>query len=134
MRILVVDDDPSVRRLLSVQLGLAGHEVHIAEDGAEALTEIGRQKPDLLVLDVMMPLMDGWQLLRALRAKPLYADLPVVLLTAKSLPEDVERSYELGASVVMQKPYDGDRLLAMIEAAELATAPEAPVSEPVISW
>jgi DNA-binding response OmpR family regulator len=116
MRILVVDDDPSVRRLLSVQLGLAGHEVHIAEDGAGALTEVGRQRPDVLLLDVMMPLVDGWQVLEALRAKPAYADLPVILLTAKSLPNDVDHSYDLGATVVMPKPYDGDRLLAMIEA------------------
>ena len=115
MHILVVDDDPSVRRLLSVQLGLAGHEVYIAEDGASALIEIGRSKPDVLVLDVMMPLLDGWQVLEVLRAKPLYQNLPVVLLTAKSQADDVERSYALGASLVMAKPYDGDRLLAMIE-------------------
>lgn len=115
MQILVVDDDPSVRRLLSVQLGLAGHEVYIAEDGASALIELGRCKPDVLVLDVMMPLLDGWQVLEVLRAKPLYADLPVIMLTAKSQAEDVERSYGIGATLVMAKPYDGDRLLAMIE-------------------
>src|SRR5688500_18320974 len=58
VRILVVEDDPSVRRLLSVQLGLAGHEVYIAEDGAAALVEVGRHVPDLMLLDVMMPVMD----------------------------------------------------------------------------
>ena len=116
MRILVVDDDPSVRRLLSVQLGLAGHEVYVAEDGAAALTELGRQRPDVMLLDVMMPLVDGWQVLEAMRAKPLYADLPVILLTAKNLPDDVDHSYDLGATLVMAKPYDGERLLAMIEA------------------
>ncbi|MDT7572543.1 MAG: diguanylate cyclase [Actinomycetota bacterium] len=115
MRILVVDDDPSIRRLLSVQLGLAGHEVHIAEDGASAMVEIGRQRPDLMVLDVMMPVLDGWQVLETLRAKAPYADLPVVLLTAKSSQDDIERSYALGASLVMGKPYDGERLLGMIE-------------------
>src|SRR5688500_15651213 len=63
MRILIVEDDPSVRRLLSVQLGLAGHETHIAEDGAAALLEVGRQRPDVVLLDVMMPVLDGWQVL-----------------------------------------------------------------------
>jgi DNA-binding response OmpR family regulator len=116
MRILVVDDDPSVRRLLSVQIGLAGHEVHIAEDGAAALVEIERETPDVVVLDVMMPVLDGWQVLEHLRAQPAYANLPVLLLTAKDRREDAERSYELGASLFMGKPYDGERLLTMIEA------------------
>lgn len=116
MRILVVDDDPSVRRLLSVQLGLAGHEVNVAEDGATALVEIGRDKPELMVLDVMMPFLDGWQVLEKLRAKPAYVDLPVILLSAKSTQSDIDRGYELGASLVMGKPYDGERLLSMIDA------------------
>jgi CheY-like chemotaxis protein len=68
MRILVVDDDASVRRLLSVQLGLAGHEVHIAEDGQAGLGAIDDLLPDLVVLDVMMPVLDGWQVLEQLRA------------------------------------------------------------------
>jgi DNA-binding response OmpR family regulator len=116
MRILVVDDDPSVRRLLSVQLGLAGHEVHIAEDGASALVALGQQRPDVLVLDVMMPLVDGWSVLAALRSKPQFEDLPVILLTAKDQADDIAHSFELGASTVMSKPYDGDRLVSMIEA------------------
>ena len=116
MRILVVDDEPSVLRLLSVQLGLAGHEVHIAEDGASALVALGQLRPDVMVLDVMMPHLDGWGVLAALRSKPRFADLPVILLTAKDQAEDVAHSYDLGASMVMSKPYDGDKLVTMIEA------------------
>lgn len=115
MRILVVDDDPGVRRLLSVQLGLAGHQVDIAEDGADALVALGREKPDVLVLDVMMPELDGWQVLAKLRSKPAFADLPVLLLTAMTQREDLDKSYALGASVVMTKPYDGDQLVAAVE-------------------
>lgn len=115
MRVLVVDDDPSVRRLLSVQLGLAGHEVHVADDGAAALVALGQQKPDVMVLDVMMPLIDGWGVLEAIRAKPQFVDLPVILLTAKSQPSDVEHSYDVGASVVLSKPYDAEQLLSMME-------------------
>ena len=115
MRILVVEDDPSVRRLLSVQLGLAGHEVHIAEDGAAALLEVGRQRPDVVLLDVMMPVLDGWQVLATIRRRPDLVDLPILLLTAKNSSADIERSYELGATHVMNKPYDGDRLLSWIE-------------------
>lgn len=115
MRILVVDDDPGVRRLLSVQLGLAGHQVDIAEDGADALVALGREKPDVLVLDVMMPELDGWQVLAKLRSKPAFADLPVLLLTAMTQREDLDKSYALGASVVMTKPYDGDQLISAVE-------------------
>lgn len=114
-----MDDDDSVRRLLSVQLGLAGHEVYIAIDGQGALDAIERETPDLVVLDVMMPVLDGWQVLAALRAKKEYATLPVILLTAKNSTEDIERSYTLGASLVMGKPYDGERLLQMIETQRL---------------
>ena len=115
MRILIVEDDPSVRRLLSVQLGLAGHETHIAEDGAAALLEVGRQRPDVIVLDVMMPVLDGWQVLETIRRRVDLVDLPILLLTAKSSSADIERSYALGATHVMNKPYDGDRLLSWIE-------------------
>jgi DNA-binding response OmpR family regulator len=129
MRILVVDDDPSIRRLLSVQLGLAGHEVYIADDGGAALASLEREVPDMVVLDVMMPVLDGWQVLEALREDDRFAQLPVLLLTAKDRREDAERSYELGASLVMGKPYDGERLLTMIEAlraqAEMLGAPGA---------
>jgi CheY-like chemotaxis protein len=68
-----------------------------------------------MVLDVMMPLLDGWGVLEVLRAKPPYANLPVILLTAKTTQDDLDRSYALGASLVMGKPYDGERLLSMIE-------------------
>jgi CheY-like chemotaxis protein len=115
MPILVVDDDPSVRRLLSVQLGLAGHEVHIADNGPAALLAIGRSTPDLVVLDVMMPDLDGWQVLRALRANPLYEHLPVLMLTAKVQRTDVQLSYDLGASAVIGKPYEGERLTQMVD-------------------
>ena len=116
MRILVVDDDPSVRRLVSVQLGLAGHEVHIADSGPAALLLVGSIEPDLVVLDVMMPEVTGWQVLRALRADPRHARLPVLMLTAAAQPADIRLSYELGASSVIGKPYDGERLTQIVEA------------------
>src|SRR4051794_32299975 len=116
VRILVVDDDPSVRRLVSVQLGLAGHEVHITDNGPAALLLIGSIEPDLVILDVMMPEVTGWQVLRALRADPRYALLPVLMLTAAAQPADIKLSYELGASSVIGKPYDGERLTQMVEA------------------
>src|SRR5689334_1108788 len=123
MRILVVDDDPSVRRLVSVQLGLAGHEVHVAENGPAALLMIGHSTPDLVGLDVMMPDLSGWQVVRALRAQERFALLPVLMLTAAAAPTDVQMSYDLGATPVIGKPYDGDRLTQMVEA--LLTQAEA---------
>lgn len=124
MRILVVDDDPGVRTLLSVQLGLAGHEVQIAEDGADALMSLGHERPDVMVLDVMMPLFDGWQVLAKMRAKEEYADLPVLLLTALEGAEDVAKGYRLGATVMMSKPYDGDELIATLEAMVAKAGPK----------
>lgn len=122
MRILVVEDDLELRRLLSVQLGLAGHEVSVAEDGVAALAAVEAEHPELLVLDVMMPRMNGWEVLAALRSRPEYSDLPVVVLTARATQEDRERSYELGASFVMGKPYDGEHLLTAIDALAASTA------------
>ena len=126
MRVLVVDDNDSVRRLLSVQLGLAGHEVHIAQNGASALIAIGQERPDVVVLDLMMPHVDGWQVLGALRAEPRWADLPVLVLSAREGPEDIKATYRLGASMVMTKPYDGDSLIRMLE--ELHRQAEQPAA------
>ena len=103
MRILVADDDPTIRLLLSAQLGAAGHEVTSVADGALALHALTSAAPDLLVLDVMMPVCDGWTVLEQVRRSALHHALPVVLLTARDMPDDVRRGRDLGASCVLSK-------------------------------
>lgn len=114
MRIVVVDDDPSVRALLQAQLELAGHEVHVADDGMAGLRLVQESSPDAVVLDVMMPEASGWQVLEQLRSDPRTARLPVVLLTARNLPDDVRHGYELGASAVLSKPYEEHQLIDVL--------------------
>lgn len=116
MRIVAADDDPGVLGLIVAELTLAGHEVVPAGDGLAALGAIERVKPDAAVLDVMMPELDGWALVAKLRADERFADLPVVLVSARSLVDDVRRGYEAGASVVLPKPYNGEQLVDVLSA------------------
>lgn len=127
MRILVVDDDPSVRDLVSLQLELEGHEVTTASDGAEALALIEAEPaPELVVLDVMMPQLNGWDVLERLRADERHRRLPVVLVTAKDLPNDRQRGRELGATALLAKPHDAQCLIDIVAAVSaVATSPSA---------
>jgi DNA-binding response OmpR family regulator len=105
-RILVVDDQPALRRLMDVVLSEAGFEVQLAEGGAEALEAVRAAPPEVCVLDVMMPRVNGWEVLEALRADPATEDLPVVMLTAKGDPRDRLRGWELGCDAYLPKPFD----------------------------
>ena len=116
MRILVADDDPNIRGLLAFELTSAEHVVDEAVDGAEALAAIQAQAYDAVVLDVMMPSLSGWDVLEAVRADERYAKLPIILLSARDVADDVRHGYELGASVVLAKPYDGAKLVDLIAA------------------
>lgn len=114
-RILVCDDDPSVRQLLEVTLSF-DHDVTLAEDGQQALDVLADDHDiDLLVLDVMMPVMDGIAALRALRADPVTAELPVVMLTAKAQEADITAGLTAGADHYMTKPFDPLELEQLIE-------------------
>ena len=115
MRVLVVDDDPVIRELLTAELDVAGHEVTVASDGRDGLEVIRRDRPDALVLDVMMPTVSGWDVLQQLRADSDYDDVPIVLLSARDVPDDVRHGYALGASLVMSKPCDGEQLVSLLE-------------------
>lgn len=116
MRIVVVEDDPGVRGLLVAGLELEGHEVLAAPDGASGLELVGEVEPDAVVCDVMMPTVTGWELVRALRADPRYGRLPIVLLSARDSTDDVRHGYEAGASLVLSKPYDADKLHEVLTA------------------
>ena len=115
-RILVVDDDPNALRLISYALHREGFEVAAANSGAEALRLIGEQPVELVVLDIMMPQMDGYEVCRRLRENPATARLPVIMLTAKSQVEDKVRGFKAGADDYVTKPVLPAELVARVRA------------------
>src|SRR5687768_13141797 len=101
--VLVADDEEDVRFLLSRLLGDVGYEVHLAQDGLEALERIDAERPDLMILDLMMPGLDGWGVLKRLESHP---NPPlVVLLTARGDPESFARGIRAGAAAYVTKPF-----------------------------
>jgi CheY-like chemotaxis protein len=118
---LVIDDNADVRLLLRFALEPAGFEVSEAVGGPAALAALASDgPPDVVVLDVQMPEMDGWDTLRAIRADPSTADVPVVLCTVKSTPTDVERGAELGCDGYLTKPFDIRTVVTAVGAAMAA--------------
>jgi DNA-binding response OmpR family regulator len=106
LSVLVVDDDPVILRLLQVNFDLEGIDVTTAVDGEEGLKMAQSDRPDLVISDIMMPKVNGLELLAALRSSPDTAALPVILLSAKAQVADVQRGLELGADDYITKPFD----------------------------
>ena len=104
-RVLVVDDEPDVLLLCRVNLEFEGYEVLEASDGVEAMSRVRERRPDVILLDVMMPRMDGWQVLTELKADDALKDIPVVMLTAKVQDQDQIRGWSSGASEYITKPF-----------------------------
>lgn len=113
-RILVADDDPFLRELLTHKLSSSGYVVLVAVDGGDALAQCRDRKPDLAVLDAMMPIVDGFEVLRRLKADPATAELPIIMLTALRRDEDVVGALKLGADDYLIKPFIPDELIARI--------------------
>jgi two-component system, OmpR family, response regulator MprA len=112
--VLVVDDQEDVRSLLTLVLQLEGHDVATAVDGADAVTKATDRLPDAIILDVMMPRVDGLTALRRLRAAPLTAKVPVLLLSGKTTAIDVDTGISAGADGYLAKPFEPDELVAAV--------------------
>lgn len=112
-KVLVVDDDPHIRELVRIFLAPEGLDVHEAADGREALDRLESVKADLVILDIMMPRLDGWELCRQLR---LAGDCPVLFLTAKGETSQKLRGFELGADDYVVKPFEPVELVARVKA------------------
>ena len=113
--VLYVDDEPDIREIVQLALGLSNElSVHICESGEQALATIPGLKPDLVMLDVMMPGMDGPTTMRKMRADPALAEIPVIFMTAKAMPQEITRFHELGALGVIPKPFDPMRLTSQV--------------------
>ncbi len=115
-RVLVVDDDPDIVQFVRVSLELEGFDVLTASNGQEAIDRVVATKPDVVLLDVMMPKMDGLTALKEMRAHPAAANTSVILLTARALSEDRVKGLEMGADDYITKPFDVDELVARVKA------------------
>jgi len=121
--ILAVDDEPNIRRLVEVNLQRAGYHVTTAADGVEALERIQREPPDMVVLDWMMPRLDGLEVLKRLKADPETAEIPIVMLTAKAQDADIFRGWQSGADCYLIKPFNPMELQSFVRRIFEALAP-----------
>ncbi|MGZ4972517.1 MAG: response regulator, partial [Limisphaerales bacterium] len=113
--ILVVDDEPDAVELVAYNLKQAGYNVVTAKDGAEALEKVRSTAPDLIVLDVMLPEMDGFALCRVFKGAPITAGIPIIMLTAKAAEIDRVLGLELGADDYVTKPFSPRELLLRVK-------------------
>jgi len=132
MRILVVDDDRAVRESLRRSLQFNGYEVEVASDGAEALARVSAVAPDALVVDVMMPRLDGLETTRALRAAG--SDLPILVLTARDAITDRVAGLDAGADDYLTKPFALEELLARLRALLRRVVVSEDAAEPVLRF
>jgi DNA-binding response OmpR family regulator len=112
--VLVVDDEDLTRQMISMFLKMDGHEAIEAEDGVEALKQVVKHRPDAIILDVMMPEMDGITVCKKLRAHPATASIPVLMLSGRSQIGAEEEGLEAGANAYMKKPMDPKEMLVIL--------------------
>jgi DNA-binding response OmpR family regulator len=115
-RILIIEDDPAVLRAISYMLEKEGYEVLTAVNGLEGLTKVKGENPDLLILDVMLPGIDGFEVCHRLRAEPQTAQLPILMLSAKGQAADKSMGLQVGANEYLTKPVERLVLLSKVEA------------------
>ena len=115
MRILLVEDNPMNRDMLSRRLESRGYHVATAEDGEEALSRVREENPDLVLMDLSLPKLDGWEATRRLKADSATSHIPVIALTAHALSGDYDKAIAAGCDDYDTKPIDLDRLITKIE-------------------
>ncbi len=112
--VLVADDDPLLQAILQHKLAQAGYQVRLVDNGRDALEQAGLARPALIVLDGMMPILDGFEALRRLKSDPELSPIPVVMLTALKREEDIVSALKLGAADYLAKPFNPDELIARL--------------------
>ncbi len=113
-RILVVDDEEDLVVIICKVLGYKGYEVITAHDGQEGLEKAKTEKPDLIVLDLMLPKINGYKVCGLLKKDTMYAKIPIILFTAKAQEEDIKMGQEVGADAYLTKPFEPEVLLSKI--------------------
>jgi DNA-binding response OmpR family regulator len=114
--VLAADDDEDILALIAFRLERSGYTVILARDGEEALALARDERPDLAVLDVMMPKLDGFELTRRLRTDEATSRMPIILLTARAQDADVQRGFDVGADDYLRKPFSPQELRARVQA------------------
>ena len=122
MTVLAVDDSASIRKLVELTLRREGFDVVTADSGLTALAALARRRPDLLLLDVMLVALDGFQLCRVIREHPRYSDLPIIILSGRETEADREAGLRAGVSAYLTKPFRPEQLLATVRE-QLTTQP-----------
>lgn len=115
-RILIIEDNEENRQALARRLKRRGYDVVLANDGQQGIESAKSERPDLILMDMNMPVLDGWQASQLIRANPLTQDLPIIGLTAHALAGDREKALQAGCSEYHTKPVDFSRLIVQIEA------------------
>ena len=115
-RVLVVDDEPDLIRILEFGLRAAGYQVDIAADGQEGLKKARELRPDIILLDLMLPKLDGYKVCRLLKFDERYRQIPIIILSARTQEGDQTLAKEMGANRFITKPYEFSEILAHIEA------------------
>jgi len=128
-RVLIVDDDEFIGQLIQLKVTQLGYEVVRARDGEEGLRAAEAARPDVILLDLMMPRMNGLEMCRKLRAEEWGKEIPVVMLTARAQDRDIERGFAVGATDYLVKPFSPRELQARLRAMMERTAHPAPAAQ-----
>jgi len=115
-KILIVDDEPNLVKILESRLKVNGYDVISAYDGQQGLDKVRQEKPDLVILDLMLPQLHGYEVCRQLRADSVHRDIPIVMLTASGKAGDIQEGINQGANAYIAKPFKPEALLGIIKA------------------
>ena len=114
-KILVIDDEPEITEIINAFLTNAGYKVEIENSAVEGLAKVKTYKPDIILLDIMMPVMDGYEVCAQLKKNPKTAQIPVLFLTGKDAKDDGGMSFQSGGDLFIKKPFSCERLLNMVK-------------------
>ncbi len=114
-KIMVVDDEPQILTLVKIMFEMKGYQVSEAKSGAECLRKLKNEKPDLILLDIMMPGEDGWEILKEIKKDKETKDIPVVMFSVRTSKDSIKKSLEYGADAHINKPFDLDYLLNQVK-------------------
>jgi len=114
-RILVVEDQPDNRQILRDLLGSVGYDLVEAENGQEALDQVAKQRPDLILMDIQLPVMDGYEATRRIKSDPATKAIPIIVVTSYALSGDESKAREAGCDAYVTKPYSPRQLLAKVK-------------------
>ncbi|MFN8355498.1 MAG: response regulator [Spirosomataceae bacterium] len=124
MKVVIVDDEPAILMSLEFLMKKEGYQIFIARDGLEAIEIINREVPDIVLLDIMMPQVDGYEVCRYVRRTLGFAHIKVVFLSAKSKEPDIQKGYEIGADLYVPKPFSTRDLMKKVNTLALSVVTE----------